>query len=138
MRMSRSTGATSSAGSSSVVRRNVASAPASRLRSCSAFAANTLPTPAYSCAKTIASRRVSSPVRNLVQNSRTDAGEPRSACSAKMCSFFVAARSAGSSSAVYGCSSGCGESAMMCAPREASAEMTVRPSGVNAPYCGGQ
>lgn len=69
-----------------------------------------------------------------MQNSRIEAGDDKSACSAKMFSFFVVVRSAGMMSVLYGCSRGYGEMAMTCAPRDARFEMVVSPSGVNAPY----
>ena len=84
MRISRSTGAMRKTGSSRVVIKKVANDDARRRFASSSGSpgARIEPIGWYSCAKTIASKRVSFPVRNPVQNERTEADEDRSHSSA--------------------------------------------------------
>ena len=134
IRMSRSGGATRRGGRRSVTMRNVDRLNEDLNSSESTlFFPNNDPMIPYSCANTRASRRVSCPVRNFWQNSRTDAGEVRSHCSAKMCSFSVLARTASTMSVVDSSSTGLCVRAMMCAPLFARASRRVRPVEVNPP-----
>lgn len=71
----------------------------------------------YSWANITASILCSEPVRNRVQNDRMEEGEARSHCSAYICSFENVARNSEIRIVTFGESMGCGESAIICAPR---------------------
>jgi hypothetical protein len=130
--MSRSTGATRSAGNSSVVIKNVANEPAFRSFSLS-LRENNEPIWRYSCAKMIASIFWSCPVRKRVQKERMEVGDVTSHSSANICSFEVVVRRRLMRMVTLAESIGSGERAIMWAPRWASDWRIVRPSGVNPP-----
>ena len=129
--MSRSTGATRSAGKSSVVIKNVANEPAFRSFSLSLRENNELIW-WYSCAKMIASILWSCPVRKRVQKERKEVGEVTSHSSANICSFEVVVRRLMRMVTLTE-SIGSEERAIMWVPRWASDWRIVRPSGVNPP-----
>jgi len=121
IRISLSAGATRRAGNNKVVIRKVASELASRsfwswLLVCFEKIFG-IPMCLCSCANTMASRRCSFPVRNLVQNARIDEGDDKSHSSAYICSFEVVERSRSTRMETFDDSIGSGESAMICAPR---------------------
>jgi len=75
---------------------------------------------AYSWTKTSPSNLFSSVVKNREQNSRMDAGEVRSQCSAKMFLLEVVERRTSMIMSTRGDEIGSGDSAIICAPRLAS------------------
>ena len=107
-------------GSNSVVIKKVASDLVCRSISSSTevdFVGNGEPMCEYSWAKTIPSNLFSSAVKNREQNSRIDAGEDKSQCSAKMFSLEVVERRSSMIISTCGDEIGSGESAIICAPR---------------------
>lgn len=119
--MSLSGGATNKAGKSRVVIKNVANEPVSL-----SFSSNALslvmkipgiPICSCSCANTIASSRWSWVVKKRVQNDRTEDGEDKSHCSAKIFSFEVVDRKSDIKMVIFGESMRSGERAIIWAPR---------------------
>ena len=119
--MSLSGGATNKAGKSRVEIKNVANEPASL-----SFSSNAsflviknlgIPICSCSCANTIASSRWSWLVKKRVQNDRTEDGEDRSHCSAKIFSLEVVDRKSDIKMVTFGESIGSGERAIIWAPR---------------------
>lgn len=120
--MSRSGGATNKAGKSRVIIKNVANEPASLSFSSNApslFVTKNpgIPICSCSCANTIASSRWSWLVKKRVQNERTEDGEDKSHCSAKIFSLEVVDRKSDIKMVTFGESMGSGERAIMWAPR---------------------